>query len=186
MNLQWSNMTYLDIYGNELFLPLSQISVGTPSFSVTGYNGATTDFATIFEFVSGANKVYVYIPFITNAQNISNPYIVDLQAATAPSNSLHNWDGTGGLNIFNFFDMTDYNQWYSITNGTQTVLINRFIYYIPTTPGTLTLTSGTSANANLNNVGFTSADAAITGQKLCYGSSTTGNVHIFIYSSKHI
>ena len=136
--MSYSNITFLDRFGNELFLPLTGFSFDganttTTSF-VTGYSVATTiDAAAVFLFSSGSNNVYVYIPFTTAAVTVTdntNPNIVDLTATSAPSNSLSSWDGNGALTPFNFLIQTDYNQWYTASINSDTVLISNFVYKI--------------------------------------------------------
>ena len=124
-------MTFLDRYGNELFLTLSSFSFDSSSTTtgfVTNYAtpAITISAAAVFLFNSGIHNVYVYIPFTT--PDPTNPDIVDLTSSLAPSNSLAGWDGNGALSPFNFFDSTDYNQWYTATTGTTTVLISKFVY----------------------------------------------------------
>ena len=130
-------MTFLDRYGNELFLTLSSFSFDSTSNTVVFVSGYATPTITIsaaavFLFNSGIHNVYIYIPFVTTPDP-TNPDIVDLTSPLAPSNSLAGWDGNGALSPFNFFDNTDYNQWYTATIGTNTVLISKFVYAITST-----------------------------------------------------
>lgn len=92
--------------------------------------GVTIDAAAVFKFVSGSYTTYIYIGFTTSGQ-FSNANMVDLTSSKAPANTLKSFDGSGSLSVFNFFDQTDYNQWYSQTVGTATtILVNKFIYGI--------------------------------------------------------
>ena len=139
-------MTFLDRYGNELFLTLSSFSFDSTSTTtgfVSGYAtpNITISAAAVFLFNSGIHNVYVYIPFTSTSNNTYSD-LIDLTSSLAPSNSLAGWDGNGALSPFNFFDNTDNNQWYTAATGTNTVLISKFVYAIAST-----------ANANIGGMG---------------------------------
>ena len=177
-NLGFSNFTFLDRYGNDLFMLLNSFSFDNSANTIAFVTGYTTSYssAATFEFVSGNNKVYVFIPFTTNAPTNANLDVVDLTAASAPPNNLANWNGNGVLSPFNFFDMTDYNQWYSTVIGTSTVLISNFIYRI--TNDNNAATTQAAPASTLTALAWTTAITAATGDKLCYASISNGNVLI--------
>jgi len=89
-----------------------------------------------------------------------------------------NFNGNSALSAFNFFDMTDYNQWYTIVSGTSapatTLLMSKFIYRITSTTSATTPTSSTLATA-IAAVGYSASNALATGDKLCYASFAQGN-----------
>lgn len=142
-------------------------SANTRAF-VTGYTvDPTIAAAAVFQFTSGVNNVYVYIPFTTTTTT-TNPSVVDLTLASAPSNSLNTWSGTAALSPFNFFDLTDYNQFYTAVIGTDTVLISSFVYAVSSV-GTAQ-SSAYAPASTLTGLSWTTAVVASTGSKLCYGS----------------
>ena len=148
---------------------------------MTGYGtNPTSAVVILFQTSSGTNSIYLYIPFTTTAST-TNANLVDLTSTAAPTNTLSTWDGAGALSAFNFFDMTDYNQWYSITSGTSTVLISKFIYRVASDANALGSANAQPAPASALTASlsaFTTA-ASTTGNKLCYASTSNGNV---IYS----
>jgi hypothetical protein len=104
----------------------------------------------------------------------SIPDLVDLtnSAGQLPSNTLQSFNGNGALSAFNFFDNTDFNQWYTSVVGLNTVLVSKFVYNIASTSAAATSTSATTtAFTAINWQGA----IATTGDKLCYASFSTGN-----------
>ena len=74
--------------------------------------------------------------------------------------------------------MTDYNQWYTMTSDDKTtVLVSNFVYKINNLS---TLASNSSLASELGNL----KPQHSTGDKLCYASSTTGNVITVLLSSR--
>ena len=164
-------MTFLDSAGNELFMPLTAASfdrsANTTGF-VTGYpSNPLIAAAAVFQFTSGVNNVFVYIPF-TITSSTTNPDVVDLTVASAPSNSLSTWTGSAPLSPFNFFDLTDYNQFYTAVIGSNTVLISKFVYAVSSVSTAQSLAY--TPASTLTNLGWNTAVVASTGSKLCYGS----------------
>jgi hypothetical protein len=106
----------------------------------------------------------------------SIPDLVDLtnSAGQLPSNTLQSFNGNGALSAFNFFDNTDFNQWYTSVVGLNTVLVSKFVYNIAST-------SAAATSASATTTAFTAINwqgaIATTGDKLCYASLSTGNVH---------
>ena len=96
-------------------------------------------------------------------------------------NSLAGWDGSGTLSPFNFFDYTDYNQWYTQVMGTDTALVSNFVYRITSVAAASTTAKATSTS--LNALAFSTATAATTGDKLSYASPSNGNVLSLLFSS---
>ena len=158
-------------------------SSSTTTGFVTGWDAVnsttniTIDAAAVFLFNSGANNVYVYIPF-TQTLYPDNADVVDLTSAKAPSNSLSSWTGIGTLTPFNFFDQTDFNQWFTVVVGTNTVLISKFVYSISNTGAAASTPYGPAIS--LVSKGWTTAVRS-TGDKLCYS-----NVTLIKFSSKLI
>jgi hypothetical protein len=162
-------MKFLDVYGNDLSLSLTNYGLDK-NILVTGYNITITD-AYIFQFTSGASNVYLYIP-VTKDASLTSVDLVDLTSGLAPSNSLANFGDSSSLSAFNFFDLTDYNQWYTTVIGLNTLLASKFIYRVANIPNTLI--NGT-ASTNLQALSFTQTSSY--GDKLCYASTeTNGNV----------
>ena len=173
----------MDRYGSERTLDLNSMSFDNQQTGfVVGYaSSPTIDAAVTFLFSDGTNNVYVYIPLTTTVSTSVD--VVDLTSTKAPMNALAGWDGSGSLTPFNFFDYTDYNQWYTQVIGTNTVLVNKFVYKI-------TATNSKSTNAQvpgstLASLTFDASTAAATGDKLCYASPSNGNVLHILFSSKH-
>lgn len=177
-----SYFLFLDRFGNDLNLTLSQFAfetLGLISF-VSGYSTTLTA-AALFQFVNstGTESVYVYVPFVTGKPASSNTFVdlVDLTTAGSqiqlPSNTLQNLNVNSPLSAFNFFDNTDFNQWYTSVSGTNTVLVSKFVYNI----------NSISGASGSNSSGLTTPFLAIpwnstissTGDKLCYASLSTGN-----------
>ena len=151
---------------------------------VSGYSlTGNISHAVLFLFSDGTNKVYMYVPFSIDA-NAKSADVVDLTSTSAPTNSLSSYSSSSGssLSAFNFFDNTDYNQWYTSVVGTSTILISKFIYKVSTA-----LNASDSGNLATTITVLKFEDTVgSTGNKLCYASLTTGNVNLSTYSSKHI
>lgn len=98
--------------------------------------------AAVFKFYqsSTAPTVFVYIPF-TSTGSDSNLNVVDLTQTSKISNSLSHYDGNGALSAFNFFDTTNYNQWFVQNIGTEYVLVSRYIYKINSVANMVSTTS---------------------------------------------
>lgn len=128
----------------------------------------------LFQTASGTNSVYVYIPF-TTVVSTTNANLVDLTSTAAPTNTISSWNGNGALSAFNFFDMTDYNQWYSITSGTSTALISKFIYAVASDSNANAALTAPASTLIGNQAAWTAA-VSTTGDKLCYASTSNGNV----------
>ena len=178
-----SYLSFLDRYGNDLNLPLTNFGITTSMNSyVTGYSlTGNISHAVLFLFSDGTNKVYMYVPFSTNA-DAKSADAVDLTSTSAPTNSLSSYSSGSSLSAFNFFDNTDYNQWYTSVVGTSTILISKFIYKVSTA-----LNASDSGNLATTITGLKFEDTVgSTGNKLCYASLTTGNVNLSTHSSKHI
>jgi len=184
-------MKFLDVYGTDLDLTLTNFALTTDNNAlVTGYNipatsGISISAAYVFQFTSGVSNVsnvYLWIPVTTSpvptTYSLSSPDVVDLISGLAPSNSLANFNDGSSLSAFNFFDLTDYNQWYTTVFMNQnTLLVSKFIYRVSTMPTpTSSSTSGT-AGYNLNQLIPPAFQSATYGNKLCYASTeTTQNV----------
>jgi hypothetical protein len=127
-------MKFLDVYGNDLNLLLTDYSydIAAGGFTTGLYSNAPQG-AHIFEFSDGTNNVYLYIP-TTVASIPADQTQVDLTSPLAPSNSLKSFTGTGALSPFNFIDMTDYNQFYTLTAGKNTLLASKFYYRVSNAP----------------------------------------------------
>ena len=134
---------------------------------VNSTTNITITAAAVFLFNSGANNVHVYIPF-TNTQYPDNADVIDLTAANAPSNSLSSWNGLGILTPFNFFDQTDFNQWFTAVDGTNTVLISKFVYSIASTSNAAG--AAYAPSSTLTTIPWTPAIVRATGDKLCYSN----------------
>jgi len=159
---------------------------------VTGYNNVNTTIAAValFQFTSGSNMVYVYVPFSSKsissnptASNNLSPDLIDLTNSYSllSSNSLSSFNSNQTLTAFNFLDNTDYNQWYTSVIGTSTILISKFVYNI----NSVSTASSTSGITALSTLDFGST-VTTTGDKLCYASISMGNVIVFLVSSKPI
>jgi hypothetical protein len=111
---------------------------------------------------------------VPTTYSLSSPDVVDLISGLAPSNSLANFNDGSSLSAFNFFDLTDYNQWYTTVFMNQnTLLVSKFIYRVSTMPTpTSSSTSGT-AGYNLNQLIPPAFQSATYGNKLCYASTET-------------
>ena len=97
--------------------------------------------------------------------------------STSPTAITSFADGAS-LSAFNVLDETDYNQWYTGTNGKNTILVSNFVYHIKTLP------TVTTAKVTLPTTVW---DIAKTGDKLCYASTlTTKNVINLLLSFKLI
>ena len=120
------------------------------------------DAAAVFLFNSGIHNVYVYIPF-TTIISPTYPDLLNLTSPQAPSNSLDGWDGNGPLSPFNFFDNTDYNQWYTAVTGTNTVLVSKFVYRITSTTNADPGPTTPSPAFDLDALTWTTAVVAATG-----------------------
>lgn len=165
-------MKFLDTYGNDLELTLTDVSISTTAKDlVTGYSttggAVTVESSFIFEFSNGSNIVYVWIP-VTTAGSKSNPDLIDLTDKNAPSNSINGQAFTNNpLTPFNFFDQTDYNQWYTTVVGTKTLLASKFIYKLSTAP---TPFPGSTAQTGIQGVNWDNGNTDY-GNKLCYAST---------------
>lgn len=186
-------MKFLDVSGSDLGLTLTNYALDSSTKSiVTGYNINAAYYsifaAYIFQFTSGSNNVYLWIPITLSSAPSNNSFnsvdVVDLTSNTAPGNNLAYFTNTSSLSAFNFFDLTDYNQWYTTVIGTNTLLVSKFIYRVGTYA---TVTSSSTAATNLLNLNISSAQSGSYGNKLCYASTdTTQNVLHQSFSSKHI
>ena len=98
----------------------------------------------------------------------------------APSNALKDFTADNdSIAAFNFFVMTDYNQWYTMTSGdSTTVLVSKFVYKI-TSIDNATVREQIASDLEGLILDSTTAD------KLCYASITTGNVIFLRFSSRH-
>ena len=125
------------------------------------------------QFASGSSNVFVYIPIIIGpvAPN-NNADVVDLTLTSLVSNSIYNLADGSSLSPFNFFDMTDYNQWYTAVNGPNTVLTNKFIYAVSNTTFAGAVAIAAAPASTLTAITF---NVATTGDKLCYASPSFGN-----------
>jgi hypothetical protein len=173
-NADRSSLIFLDRYGNEFTAPLTSFSFtrnGAMTGFVTGYSTTPATVA-VFQFVSGINNVYVWVPFITSTP--TGVDVIDLTSTLAPANAIESFNGDGALSAFNLFDKTDFNLWYALTSGTNTVLASRFVYRITSVSNANAALAG--AASNLDGVGFSDAIAYATGEKLCYASRSNGNV----------
>jgi hypothetical protein len=169
-------MKFLDTYGNDLELTLTDVSISTTAIDlVTGYSttgGAITAGSSfIFEFTNGSNIVYVWIP-VTIGGSKSNPDLIDLTDKNAPSNSIFGQAFTNNplnnpLTPFNFFDQTDYNQWYTTVVGSKTLLASKFMYKVSVLPTSL---AGLTAEAVITTVNWDNGNTNY-GNKLCYAST---------------
>lgn len=148
---------------------------------VSGYNFNTTYTsifaAYIFKFTSNSNNVYLWIPITTSLTPANNSYnspdVVDLTSSKAPSNSLNTFTNTSSLASFNYFDLTDYNQWYTTVIGLNTLLVSKFIYKVASYA---TTSSSSTVATSLLGLGLSTAQSLYYGNKLCYASTdTTGN-----------
>lgn len=163
-------MKFLDYFGNDLELTLNNVAVSSARKDlVTGYSALgtfTPATSYIFEFKNGSNIVYVWIPIVTTGES-KNPDLIDLTSSSAPSNSINTITITNTpLTPFNFFDQTDYNQWYTSVVGTKTLLASKFMYKVTTAPADLIIGSlQDDINIDWN------AGAATYGNKLCYAST---------------
>lgn len=173
-------MKFLDIYGNDLNLPLTDYAYDSTAATFTSHLYTTSPTgAHIIKFSDGTNNVYVYIPTTTSAIPNTDQTGIDLTKTSAPSNSLYSFTGMGALSPFNLIDMTDLNQFYTITTATNTLLVNKFYYKVTTGP----TQSGTNLYTEMNGKSWSSNYK--TGDKLCYASTeTTGNVFEGIFSFK--
>ena len=149
---------------------------------VTGYASPAVSAAVVFLFTSGSNNLFIYIPFTTGAISSNlNVDVVDLTSTSAPMNSLEGWAASGGsLSAFNFFDYTDYNQFYTQVIGSDTVLVSKFVYKV--TAITAATSTQNAPASTLTGLTFTTATAAATGDKLCYAATSNGIVHFFLFS----
>lgn len=124
-------------------------------------------------------NVYVYVPFTTSDCG-SKADCVDLANSRVPSNTLQSYAGQTILSPFNFFQNTDYNQWYTAVDSanSNTVLVSKFVYKIASAPsGSVDAIEATFGGLSWNYG---------TGDKLCYASLTAGNVNNDLFSSKPI
>ncbi len=178
-------MSFLDRYGNDLNLSLTNFAITTSLNSyVSGYSmTGSISHAVLFQFSDGTNNVYVYVPFTTTGVT-TNADVVDLTSTSSyvPSNSISSYSSSSSLSAFNFFDTTEYNQWYTSVVGTSTILISKFVYKVSSA---LTAVDTGSLATTITNLKFEDTVGS-TGNKLCYASLTTGNVNKLLFSSKHI
>jgi len=153
-------------------------ATGTATGLVSGYTTTPTTVA-LFQFNSGSNIVYIYIPFIASSAHAPNVDVVDLTSTSsyAPSTTLSSFNGNSALSAFNFFDLTDYNQWYTVVSATSapatTVLVSKFVYQISSVSSATTAAS--TLASTISGLSFLSTNAASTGDKLCYASFSQGN-----------
>lgn len=185
---------FLDRYGNDVTLTLNSYTFESSTILtqfVNGYQASATPstftatYVALFQFSNTAmtENVFIYIPFVTGMPLSTNTYtdIVDLTTSgnQLPSNTLQSFSGMGALTPFNFFDNTDFNQWYTAAQNSggniSTVLISKFVYNINTVSG-VSSTASTLTNT-FNAIPWNSL-IATTGDKLCYASFSTGNVYL--------
>lgn len=105
--------------------------------------------------------------------------------SSGPSASFSSFDGNGNLNsCFSFLNQNNFNQWYTQTTGTNTVLVSRYIYKVASINNLQT--SDPTPASELNNLksSFNTANAKATGDKLCYASAS--NVTIVLSSSAQV
>jgi len=178
-------MSFLDRYGNDLNLTLTNFAITTSLNSyVSGYSmTGSISHAVLFQFSDATSNVYVYVPF-TNSGNSIDLDVVDLTSSSSyvPKNALSSYSSSSSLSAFNFFDTTEYNQWYTSVVGTNTILISKFVYKVSST---LSASDTAGLATTITNLKFEDT-VGNTGNKLCYASLTTGNVNVYTYSSKLI
>lgn len=141
--LSASRLKFLDAYGNDLNLPLTDFVLDNSSIAtafVSGYGtrsptanvAVTPEAAFTFKFSDGTRNVYVYIP-VTTTGNAKNPDMVDLTASGGAVGSFVIGATPTPLTSFNMLDQTDYNLWYTAVSGFDTILVSNFIYKISST-----------------------------------------------------
>ena len=110
--------------------------------------------------------------------------MIDLAGLNSPVPSLSSFDGNGPLSVFNFLDLTDYNLWYTMVKGNDIFLVSNFIYKITTDANAVTVASSPAFALSSLGLSLNAATASATGDKLCYASSSTGNVPSDRFSSR--
>jgi hypothetical protein len=133
----------------------------------------------VFQFSDGTNNIYLYVPFTTSGSS-DNAAVVDLTSTAAPSaySALKNFQITNSsLTAFNILQRTELNQFYTSVVGKNTLLVSNFIFKVAST--STALPSQGTASISMAAIGTWDAQGAIVGNKLCYASTSNGNVIMY-------
>lgn len=179
-------MTFLDVNGKDLSLSLIGAGISNVDLASSTLTGYTISSVVLFQFqtADALNTVYVAVPITATAPTgfPTSDYVVNtINAYTADSNlqSLSTLTTTSiasnfPLSAFNFLNLRDYGTFYHLTTADKmtTILINTRIFYIPSAPSTFSNSIDSAFQ------GLTLGDTTLTGDKLCWGSTTTDVVLI--------
>lgn len=179
-------MKYLDVKKVERSYILSSATVVKQNFI------ANLQYAFLFTFINPTNThtLYLAVPFDTATQITGNYTYQAINLANTTDSSFSNLVAFGSspstalaagipLSSFNFLTTLNYNQFYSVMDSsfTNTLLVSRTLLRISDSSS---LTGFASATLNLT------PDYKNSGEVLCWGQFSAGQVFLDLFSSKHI